>query len=95
VCPGDGIYILGSPLFDKATIRLDAKWYSGGSFTILARNNSAKDCYIQSATLHGKPLHRAWIRHSEIVAGGRLELVMGSEPNQNWGTGAEQLPPRA
>jgi predicted alpha-1,2-mannosidase len=93
VCPGDDIYILGSPLFEKATIRLDAKWYSGGSFTILARNNSAKNCYIQSATLRGKPLHRAWIRHGEIVAGGTLELVMGSEPNQEWGTGVEHLPP--
>jgi predicted alpha-1,2-mannosidase len=93
VCPGDDTYILGSPLFEKATIRLDAKWYSGGSFTILARNNSAKNCYIQSATLRGKPLHRAWIRHGEIVAGGTLELVMGSEPNQEWGTGVEHLPP--
>jgi predicted alpha-1,2-mannosidase len=93
VCPGDDIYILGSPLFERATIRLDAKWYSGGSFTILARNNSAKNCYIQSATLRGKPLGRAWIRHSEIVAGGALELVMGAEPNHSWGAGAEHLPP--
>ena len=86
VCPGDGIYILGSPLFKRATIRLDAKWHAGGSFTIVARNNSAANCYIQSATLHGKPLQRAWIRHSEVVAGGTLELVMGPEPNEGWGT---------
>jgi len=96
VCPGDDIYVLGSPLFRKATLRLDAKWHPGGSFTVLARNNSAKNCYIQSATLHGKPLHRAWIRHSEIVAGGTLELVMGAEPNEGWGSGVENRPqPRA
>jgi predicted alpha-1,2-mannosidase len=92
VCPGDGIYILGSPLFKKATIRLDPKWHAGGSFTIVAKNNSAANCYIQSATLHGKPLQRAWIKHSEIVAGGTLELVMGPEPNEGWGSAAEDRP---
>jgi predicted alpha-1,2-mannosidase len=92
VCPGDDIYILGSPLFSRTTIRLDAKWHSGGSFTILARNNSANNYYIQSAMLHGKPLHRAWIRHSEIVAGGTLELVMGPEPNEGWGSAVEHRP---
>lgn len=92
VCPGDGIYILGSPLFRRTTIRLDPKWYAGGSFSIVTKNNSAANCYIQSAMLHGKPLQRAWIRHSEIVAGGTLELMMGPEPNRSWGSAAQTLP---
>ena len=92
VCPGDGIYILGSPLFGKATIRLDPTWHSGKSFTIATKNSSAANCYIQSAKLNGKPLNRAWIRHTEIVAGGTLELVMGAEPNQSWGSSAAELP---
>jgi predicted alpha-1,2-mannosidase len=92
VCPGDGIYILGSPLFERATIRLDPKWHAGKSFTIAARNSSAANCYVQSATLNGKPLTRAWIRHTEIVAGGRLEMVMGPEPNVAWGNSADDLP---
>jgi predicted alpha-1,2-mannosidase len=89
VCPGDGIYILGSPLFRKATITLDRDWYKGGSFTIATTGNSARNCYIQSARLNGKPLRRAWIRHEEIVAGGTLELTMGPEPAKDW---AVELP---
>jgi predicted alpha-1,2-mannosidase len=92
VCPGDGIYILGSPLFHRATIRLDPAWHTGKSFTILARGNSAENLYIQSATLNGKPLNRAWISHSEITSGGMLELMMGAEPNTTWGSAPESLP---
>jgi putative alpha-1,2-mannosidase len=40
--------------------------------------------YVQSATLNEKSLSRAWIRHSEIAAGGILEFVMGAEPNKQW-----------
>jgi predicted alpha-1,2-mannosidase len=93
VCPVDGLYIIGSPLFDEATIKLDRHYYPGRSFTVRARNNSARNCYVQSATLNGKPLNRAWLRHAEIVAGGTLELVMGAEPNKAWGADPNQLPP--
>ena len=93
VCPGDGIYALSSPLFPKATLNLDKHYYKGATFTITARNHSSKNCYIKSARLNGEPLHRAWIRHSEIAAGGLLEYVMSSEPNLSWGTSDQDLPP--
>lgn len=93
VSPVDGIYIIGSPLFDKVTVRLDPRYYPGKSFTVVARNNAAENFYVQSATLNGRPLERAWIKHSEIVAGGTLEFMMGSQPNKAWGAGPEQLPP--
>ena len=93
VSPVDNIYILGSPLFDKVTIRLDPKYHKGKQFTVIARNNSSQNMYIQSAKLNGANLDRAWLRYDEIVAGGTLELVMGSEPNQQWGTKPEALPP--
>ena len=54
-------------------------------FNIVARNNAPGDRYIQSATLNGKPLNRCWLDHTEIVAGGILELVLGPEPNKQWG----------
>jgi putative alpha-1,2-mannosidase len=41
--------------------------------------------YIQSARLNGKPLNRAWLRFSEITAGGTLEFEMGPQPNKSWG----------
>jgi predicted alpha-1,2-mannosidase len=79
------IYEIGSPLFEKAVILLDEKYYPGGKFTIEARNNSKENKYVQSATLNGKPLEKPWFYHSELVAGGSLVLEMGPEPNKNWG----------
>jgi predicted alpha-1,2-mannosidase len=94
VCPGDGIYILGSPLFRRATIHLDRAWYSGGSFTVEARGHGVGNIYIQSARLNGKAIDRAWIHHAEVVAGGTLELEMGPGPNLKWASSPESLPPR-
>ena len=94
VSPVDGIYIIGSPLFEKTTFKLDPHYYSGKTFTIRAHHNSAENIYVQSAILNGKPLNRAWLRHTEVVAGGTLELVMGPKPNENWGSALDELPPR-
>ena len=93
VSPVDGVYILGSPIFDKATIRLDSRYHSGRRFTVIAENNSPANLYVQSARLNGKPLGRAWLRHDEITAGGTLEFIMGAAPNPHWGSAPEQLPP--
>jgi putative alpha-1,2-mannosidase len=86
-------YDLGSPLFDRATIHLDPEYYGGKDFTIEARNNSPQNVYVQRAAVNGKPLQRAWIYHSEIVAGGRLELEMGPRPNTQWASRPEDAPP--
>ncbi|MBB5330708.1 putative alpha-1,2-mannosidase [Edaphobacter lichenicola] len=93
VCPGDGIYILGSPLFSRITLHLDEEWYKRAQFTITAENQAPDHPYIQLAKLNGKPLSRAWIRHSEIAVGGVLEFVMGPEPNKDWATRSVDLPP--
>jgi len=95
VCPGSQVYILGSPLFKRATIRLDPKWHRGSSFVVLAKNNSAENCYVQSARLNGRELARAWITHEEIVSGGTVEFTMGPKPNMGWGAGPDALPPDA
>jgi hypothetical protein len=52
------IYEIGSPLFEKAVIHLDNKYYQGNTFTIEARNNSKENRYIQSAVLNEKPLNK-------------------------------------
>ncbi len=52
-------------------------------FTIIARNNSDENIYIQSVKLNGSPLDRYWITHNEVVNGGTLELEMGKEPLLN------------
>lgn len=84
--PASGRYEIGSPVLEKAVIRLDPKFYPGGEFTIIARNVSRQNGYVQSAKLNGKPLNRTYITHQEIAQGGILELEMGIQPNKNWAT---------
>ena len=86
-------YEIGSPLFDKVTIHLDPNYYSGGTFTIVAVNNSKENRYIQSATLDGQPLTKPWFYHKDLVDGGKLVLRMGPEPNENWGSKEDDAPP--
>ena len=93
VSPASGVYVLGSPVVDKATIHLDPKHQKGGEFTIIAEDNSPTNVYIQSATLNGKPLVRSWISHAELVAGGTLVLKMGPKANAEWGQRPEDRPP--
>jgi len=92
VNPVSGQYILGSPLVDQAVIHLDPKFYPGGTFTITAQNNSPENTYIQSATLNGQPLNRAWITHEEITHGGMLVLQMAPTPNKAWGSAPSDRP---
>ncbi len=89
-CAARPFYNLSTPLFDKIIIHLDNKYYPGKTFVILTKNNSVKNEYIQSATINGKPINRAWIYHDEIIKGGTLQLTLGPSPNKNWGI---QLPP--
>lgn len=76
ICPGDNKYQITSPVFSRVEIDLDARYYSGKKFTIVAENNSKENIYIKSMKLNGKPLDRWWITHEEIVNGGILELEM-------------------
>ena len=82
---GQPLYLIGSPLFTSTTIHLG----NDNAFTVLAANSSNSAIYVQSAELNGKPLHRAWLTHREIIAGGQLTLHMGDHP-QPWDT---ELPP--
>lgn len=86
--PGDPVYQLVPPLFEKVTLRPDPD-IRGGSFTIVARNLSPRNFYIQSALLNGAPYDRPWIAHADVVRGGTLVYQMGAEPNKSWGTGVK------
>ncbi len=89
VTPGMPIYNIGSPMFPKAEMKLS----NGKVFTIIAQNVSNDNKYIQSAKLNGKEWNKPWITHQDVVNGGVLELVMGSQPNKAWGAKAEDAPP--
>nr|WP_294873684.1 GH92 family glycosyl hydrolase [uncultured Pedobacter sp.] len=72
---------LGSPLFEKATITLGNK----KQLIIESRNTSAENVYVQSATFNGKPLNNCWLYRDELMKGGKMVLIMGAKPNQQWG----------
>jgi len=86
VSPGIDVYAIGSPLFDTVKIHLDAPWPKK-DFTVIAKNVSATNQYIQSATLDGKPLDVPFLQHADILGGKTLLLVMGPQPNKTWGLG--------
>lgn len=89
VDPSSSDYILGSPIFDRVRLRLG----NGKVFEIVARNNSARNIYIQSATLNGKPWSKPWFSQADIADGGTFVLTMGPEPNNSWGADPRQAPP--
>lgn len=80
VDPVGGRFVIGSPLFDKATVNVGA----GKTFTVVAKNNSDRNIYVQSARLNGKALKNSYIDFNDISHGGTLELVMGPKPSK-WG----------
>jgi len=93
-CRVDPIWEIGSPLFDRVVIHLDAKRYRGKRFVIEARDNSPENVFVQSATLNGRPLDRPWFKATELFGGGELILQMGPQPNRAWGAGMDKAPPR-
>jgi putative alpha-1,2-mannosidase len=82
-------YVLGPPLFARATLDLG----DGRRLVVRAENVSAENKYVQSATLGGKPLVRAWLRHDELVTAGELAFVMGPRPSRAWGAAEADRPP--
>lgn len=84
-CPGDNIMEITSPVFDRIEFSLDKAYCKGEKFTVIARNNSRENRFIQKARLNGKPWNKSSIDFQEIKNGGTLELFMGSEPCESWG----------
>jgi len=93
VDPVSGVYVLGSPLMDKVSLKLNPHYCKGSSFTVVARHNSPQNPYIQSASLNGRPMTRSWISQDEITAGGKLVLTMGPTPNKIFGSAIADRPP--
>lgn len=85
---GQDVYLIGSPAFDRAVVHME----NGREVVVVARSLSRENIYIQSATLNGRPLDRAWFRHAEIRPGATLEFEMGPKPSA-WG--AATPPPSA
>jgi predicted alpha-1,2-mannosidase len=88
VTPATDEYIIGSPLFKKATMHLE----NGNTFVIEADNNSEDNFFIQSASLNRNSYSRNYLTYETIQNGGSLNFEMSSKPNKNWGAKNEGLP---
>jgi predicted alpha-1,2-mannosidase len=85
--PVSGEYMIGSPLFGKATLDLP----NGKRFVVSAPKNSATNLYIQSVRLNGQPLDIPVVTYAQIEAGGSLEFGMGPAPSK-WASGWRGTP---
>ena len=88
LCPASDQYVMGAPLFKKATLHLA----NGEDFVIEAPDNSEENRYIDNLSLNGKAYTRNYITHSDIMAGGEISIRMSAEPNTQRGTSDEDRP---
>jgi len=87
VNPMSGVYVIGSPVMDKATIDLGSK-----TFAITVENQSNKNIYVQKITLNGKPYTKSYIRHSDVIKGGSMVFYMGNTPSKTFGVNKADRP---
>ncbi|MEN8202665.1 MAG: GH92 family glycosyl hydrolase [Bacteroidota bacterium] len=88
VTPGVDQYVIGSPLFDKASLTLE----NGNTFSISSENNSSRNCYIRSARLNGADYPHNYLRFEDIQKGGALDFTMSDAPDTSRGCEPENLP---
>ncbi len=88
VNPAGGNYVFGTPLFEKATVKVGSH-----QLVIEAKRSSPADKYIQSVTLNGQVYDKVWFPHSAVAQGGKLTFKMGSRPNPAFGAAESSWPP--
>ncbi len=88
VCPASDQYVLGAPLFQKATIHLE----NGKNVVINAPANNDKNLYIQKLSVNNQLYNKNWLSHSEMQKGIVLNFTMGSSPEKTRGTKEESYP---
>ena len=88
VCPGTDEYVMGTPLFKKATLHFE----NGNSLVIDAPNNSTENFYIDSMNFNGADHTKNYLRHEDLFKGGTIKVDMSNRPNLNRGTKEEDMP---
>tara|TARA_B100000809_G_scaffold141837_1_gene139381 strand:- start:10123 stop:12450 length:2328 start_codon:yes stop_codon:yes gene_type:complete len=88
VTPGADEYVIGSPLFEKATLHLE----NGNTFIINSKNNSKNNFYIQATKLNNSIYLNNYIKYDDIQNGGTFEFILADNPNKKWGSLPENVP---
>ena len=79
VAPGSNLYDIGSPIFDEVKMHLE----NGNTFTVICKNQSPKNIYIQSVKRNGQPYKSTQITYQMISDGDTFEFEMGATPNHS------------
>jgi predicted alpha-1,2-mannosidase len=85
---GNDNYVIGSPLFTRATVHLD----NGRSIVVNAPGNSRSNVYVQALKVNGKSWDKVYLTGDQLRNGAVLDFTMGARPS-SWGTGKDALPP--
>lgn len=88
VCPGSDQYILGSPLFKKATLHFE----NGNSTVIEAPTNSDANVYVNKVAVNGQEYTKNFFQHTQLQGGGNIQFTMSAQPNKTRGTKDEDMP---
>ncbi|MDO7138798.1 GH92 family glycosyl hydrolase [Algibacter lectus] len=72
VSPGDPIYTISTPVFDKITIDLDSNYYQGK--TLVIEKSGTKKGIINTIQLDGKAHNSYFINHSDLIKGSKLKI---------------------
>ena len=88
VCPGTDQYVLGAPLFKKATVHFE----NGKALEIKAPQNSCTNLYIKDMKVNGAEYSKNYVTHSLLQNGGVVDCVMSDTPNIERGIGMEDAP---
>ena len=88
VCPGTDEYVLGAPLFKKATLHLE----NGNNLVIDAPDNNNDNIYIESLLFDGTNYTKNYLKHEDILKGGVIKCNMDSQPNLQRGTQPADFP---
>ena len=88
VCPGTDQYVLGAPLFKKATVHFE----NGKALEIKAPQNSCTNLYIKGMKVNGTEYSKNYVTHSLLQNGGVVDCVMSDTPNMERGIGMEDAP---
>lgn len=87
-CPCDTNYIIGTPLFPKASIYFE----NGNILQITAKKSTPSNFYVQSAGWNNTSLQKSTISHQKLIGGGTLHFQMDHEPNPTLWSKAEECP---
>jgi predicted alpha-1,2-mannosidase len=88
VTPAVPQYVVGAPLFKKATLHLE----NGNTITINAPSNSDERRYVNTLKVNGKPYAHNWLDHTALQKGAVLDFDMRAQPNQKRGTAPADAP---